>query len=73
MRRERQTAKKVIYAYANELLARTNDPAARDKLLAIEQIAFRLGWDLYDRLRFRKSNQIPPPQETEKPEPWWQK
>lgn len=76
MKRERRSAKAVITQFANELLERTNDKDAPVKLLTIETIAFRMGWnDLYDRLRFRSRNvqikqeSIETP--TEKPEPWW--
>jgi hypothetical protein len=78
MRRERRSAKDVIVHFANELLGRTNDKDAAIKLLTIETIAFRMGWnDLYDRLRFRnrnveiKQDSIETP--NEKPEPWWQR
>lgn len=78
MRRERRSAKDIINTFANELLNRTNDPDAAVKLLTIETIAYRMGWnDLYDRLRFRNRNvqvkkeSIETPDE--KPEPWWQR
>lgn len=55
MRRERRSAKEIVHDYANELLGRGNDKDAPAKLLAIETIAFRMGWnDLYERLRFRQ-------------------
>lgn len=52
--RERRSAKKITEQYAQELLARRTDPEARTKLIVIETIAFRMGWnDLYNLLRFR--------------------
>lgn len=78
MRSARRSAKGVIVGYANELLSRINDKDVQIKLLTIETIAFKMGWnDLYDRLRFRGRNeQVRPDKveiEDEKPEPWWQK
>lgn len=74
MRRERRSAKAVIIDFANELLNRSGDQDAAVKLLTIETIAFRMGWnDLYNRLRFRKKVQEQVEPQTEKPEPWWQR
>lgn len=79
MRRERRSAKAVINDFANELINRSTDKDAPIKLLTIETIAYRMGWnDLYDRLRFRgrnvqiKQESIETPDD-EKPEPWWQR
>lgn len=56
MRRERRSAKSVVTDYCNELLSRTTDKDVAIKLLTIETIAFRMGWnDIYDRLRYRKN------------------
>jgi len=76
--RIRRSAKDVIVTLTNELLTRTNDKDAPIKLLTIETIAYRMGWnDLYDRLRFRNRNvqiqQEPIETSNEKPEPWWQR
>lgn len=73
MRRERRSAKEIVHDYANELLARGNDKDQAAKLLAVETIAFRMGWnDLYNRLRFRQ-RQAPAAQPQEREEQWWQK
>ena len=52
--KQRRTAKAVVENYANELLNRPPTDADRKaKLLVIETIALRMGWnDLYKRLRF---------------------
>lgn len=64
--RERRSAKSTIEQYANELLARKNDPERDSKLLAIETVASRMGWvELFNRIRFREK--------TEPVEHWWQK
>ena len=66
MKRERRSAKEVVHDYANELLNRTTDKDATTKLLAVETIAYRMGWtELYNQLRFRKRSAAP--------EQWWQK
>lgn len=70
MRRERQSAKKIVHDFANELLTRTSDPDRRAKLVAIETIAMRMGWnDLYNKLRFKSG--LHPVESVE--EKWWQK
>lgn len=68
--RERRSAKKIIEAYARELLCRRNDPDVKTKLLAIETIAFRMGWnDLYNDLRFKFGLH----KEEVQVEKWWQR
>ena len=68
--RNRRSAKGLISDYANELLLRTKDPGRKEKLLAIETIAFRMNWtDLYEKLRFKSG--LHQPETTE--EKWWQK
>lgn len=75
MTRQRRSAKQVIEDYARELLDRTTDSEAPIKLLTIETIALRMGWnDLYDKLRFRSRNvQIKTETETleDRRQPWW--
>ena len=66
MKRERRSAKDVVNQYAGELLSRPGGMETDAKLLAVEQIAFRMGWtELYNRLRYRRTQ----PQS----ESWWQK
>lgn len=78
MKGERRSAKSIVTDLANELLNRSNDKDAPVKLLTIETIALRMGWnDLYDKLRFR-GRKVEIQQESietpnEKPEPWWQR
>lgn len=68
--RERRSAKKIIEEFAFELLNRRTDPEARTKLIVIETIAFRMGWnDLYERLRFRSGLH---PEERKTANYWWQ-
>lgn len=68
--RERRSAKKITEEYAFELLNRKNDPEAKTKLLAIEVIALRMGWnELYNMLRFRSGLHKQEPYE----EKWWQR
>lgn len=73
MRRERRSAKDIIICYANELLTRSDSEEKRTKLMVLQTIAYRMGWnDLYEKLRFRKKEIIPvEPKEVE--EKWWQK
>lgn len=71
MRRERRSAKNIVEAYANELLS-NGDKDAPAKLLAIETIAFRMGWNqLYERLRFGKQRPSNETEKAEPPRPWW--
>lgn len=50
----RRSAKETIWDFAQELMIRNNDPNANFKLLAIETIALRMGWnELYNNLRYR--------------------
>lgn len=70
MRRERKSAKEVIHDFATELLNRTSDPDRRAKLVAVETIAMRMGWnDLYNKLRFKSGLH----QSETAEEKWWQK
>lgn len=56
----RRSAKGTITAYAEELLARRNDPDVHAKLLAVETIALRMNWhDLYNKLRFKSGLHAP--------------
>lgn len=56
MKRERRSAKSTIEGYANELLARLPDNPTEAKLIALETIALRMGWnDFYNKLRYRKN------------------
>lgn len=73
--RTRRSAKGVIESYASELLGRSNDPDAPQKLMAIQTIALRMGWnDLFNRLRFG-SKRAPEThtESAEHKEQWWQK
>lgn len=70
MRGTRRSAKAVITDYANELLSRTSDADRRAKLVTIETIALKMGWnDLYNKLRFKSGLHQPETAE----EKWWQK
>lgn len=52
MVRERRSAKTIVEDLASELMARSNDPLAKTKLITLETIASRMGWnDLYYKLR----------------------
>lgn len=64
MKRERRSARDIIETYCNELLNRgTTEPGLIHKLLVIEVIAYRMGWnDIYDRLRYKKDK---------KDHTWW--
>jgi hypothetical protein len=76
VRRERRSAKEIVNDYTNELLMRSNDAYAEHKLLAIETIAFRMGWnEIYERLRFRKKEVRQPRENADSDEglKWWQK
>lgn len=69
MRRERRSAKEVIHDLANEILARTTDADRKAKLIVLETIAMRMGWnDLYNKLRFKSGIH----HETIE-EKWWQR
>lgn len=71
MKRDRRSAKAVINQFASELLNRHGDKDAEIKLLTIETIALKMGWnDLYDRLRFRKKVQAE--REDGPRRQWWQ-
>jgi len=65
----RKSAKGTIAQYASELLSRPNDPESPAKLMAIQTIALRMGWnDLYKKLRFREASG-----QVEVTEKWWNK
>ena len=65
--RTRKSAKGVVTDFADELLRRSHDPEAKTKLVTIETIALRMGWnDLYNRLRFKSGLH-----NERREEPWW--
>jgi len=56
----RKSAKGTITSFAEELLNRDRTPENKIKLITIESIALRMGWnELYNKLRFRSGLHSP--------------